>query len=660
MQQQLTMPKFIFPALMVLLCGWLPLLAQETLPNIDSALAVLKSAPKDTAQAIRYQKIGGHYNVTQLDSAPAFFRKGWRLSQELKYRKGEWINLNGLGNYHERKTQYDSAMYYYNKALKIVEETQSTKGFAIVLNNVATIHIRRGAYETALQFMFDALKAEEALNNRNGIAQAYNNIGVVYYYTQDFDKTTFYLTKALEIQEELGTYDGLINGYNNIGAIYIYQEKYEEAIKAYQKGLDFAKKIGDRKMEATQLSNMALAFSNKKDFTKAERIFNEAVSLRKEIKDYNGWAYSYQAFGQMYLEQKNFPKAKYYLDEALKIAREKGIKLVEKESLAVLVEYAEAQKDYQNANAYLYEYLAVKDSILNEEKTKAITEMETKYETEKKERDLAETRASLAEKDLEVKQKNILMYGGFGLALVLGLLGYLFYNQQKLKNRQLQKEGELKTALTRIETQNKLQEQRLRISRDLHDNIGSQLTFIISSLDNVKYGFPDLQEKLSEKLSGISNFTTQTIYELRDTIWAMNKNDITFEDLQARITNFINQAKIAASTTQFEFHIDHSLDHEQKFTSIQGMNMYRIIQEAVNNAIKYASASKVQVSVEETDEYFQISILDDGKGFDRESVPLGNGLNNMAKRARDIGAELSVASEKGKGTTLNLRIPKNT
>ena len=90
------------------------------------------------------------------------------------------------------------------------------------------------------------------------------------------------------------------------------------------------------------------------------------------------------------------------------------------------------------------------------------------------------------------------------------------------------------------------------------------------------------------------------------------------------------------------------------------MNMYRIIQEAVNNAIKYASASKVQVSVEETDEYFQISILDDGKGFDRESVPLGNGLNNMAKRARDIGAELSVASEKGKGTTLNLRIPKNT
>jgi len=75
----------------------------------------------------------------------------------------------------------------------------------------------------------------------------------------------------------------------------------------------------------------------------------------------------------------------------------------------------------------------------------------------------------------------------------------MFYNQQKLRNSQLRKENELKTALAQIETQNRLQEQRLRISRDLHDNIGAQLTFIISSIDTLKLRFKDMNEKLSDR-----------------------------------------------------------------------------------------------------------------------------------------------------------------
>ena len=90
-----------------------------------------------------------------------------------------------------------------------------------------------------------------------------------------------------------------------------------------------------------------------------------------------------------------------------------------------------------------------------------------------------------------------------------------------------------------IELQNKLHEQRLAISRDLHDNIGAQLTFIISSVDSLKYAFADGNPKLEDKLNNISSFTKETIYELRDTIWAMNKEEITIEDLKTRISNFI-------------------------------------------------------------------------------------------------------------------------
>ena len=140
-----------------------------------------------------------------------------------------------------------------------------------------------------------------------------------------------------------------------------------------------------------------------------------------------------------------------------------------------------------------------------------------------------------------------------------------------------------------------MQEQRLNISRDLHDNIGAQLTFIISSVDNIKYAFEITNEKLDNKLSNISSFAKETIVELRDTIWAMNSNEISFEDLEIRINNYIEKAKEAKDQISFSFAID-SVLKTQKLTSVQGMNIYRTIQEAVNNAIKYANASIITIN----------------------------------------------------------------
>ncbi len=630
--------------------------AQETVRNIDSLLVILNTSKEDTLKVNLYQKIAGHYNVTHLDSAKAFAEKGILLAKKLNYPLGKWMNLNALGNFYERKTNYKEAFNYYNQALEIITNTNDTKGFAVVLNNIATVHIRKAEYDKALIYMFDALKAEEELENRNGIAQAYNNIGVVYYYLQNFDKTTYYLTEALKIQEELGNYDGLINGYNNVGAISDYQKKYDEAIVSYQKGLEISKLIKDRKLEAIQLSNIAIAYSNKKDFTTAEDFFQQAITIKLEIKDENGLAASYAAFGESLVKQNEFEKAKNILNKGLEITKENGIKLAEKQIYSSLSDIAEKQNDYKSANSYLKEFIKVKDSILNENNATIIAEAETKYETEKKEKEILQQKALLIEKELQVKKKNYIIYGSLGLALILGLIGYLLYNQQRLKNNQLQKENELKNALIKIETQNKLQEQRLRISRDLHDNIGSQLTFIISSIDNLKYGFKDIGDALSDKLSGISTFTTQTIYELRDTIWAMNKSTISFEDLESRISNFMNNAKAASSKIDYSFTIKSSVDQSRLFTSVQGMNLYRIVQEAVNNSIKYANASKIKVTITENKE-LQIEICDNGIGFDKEKITLGNGILNMQKRGKDLKGKVQSITEEGKGTKIIVTMP---
>ena len=142
------------------------------------------------------------------------------------------------------------------------------------------------------------------------------------------------------------------------------------------------------------------------------------------------------------------------------------------------------------------------------------------------------------------------------------------------------------------------------------------------------------------------------LVELRDTIWAMNKNGISLEDLQVRVSNFIDKAHFASRTTQFNFEIDKSLSPNLKFSSVKGMNIYRIIQEAVNNAIKYAEASLVNVQIYNVENAIEFKITDNGIGFDKTHIDFGNGLNNMKKRAEEINAQIKIESQLGKGTQI--------
>ncbi|RYG41591.1 MAG: hypothetical protein EOO01_24820 [Chitinophagaceae bacterium] len=158
-----------------------------------------------------------------------------------------------------------------------------------------------------------------------------------------------------------------------------------------------------------------------------------------------------------------------------------------------------------------------------------------------------------------------------------------------------------------------------------------------------RYAFDLKGSKIDEKLQHISQFTQSTIIELRDTIWAMNQAEISFEDLRTRIYNFIEKARLARQDISFSFEIDATL-RELKVTSVQGMNIYRSIQEAVNNAIKHSRASHVEVAIKREDDDVEIVITDNGVGFDQATIHDGNGLGNIKKRITDIGGAVTVQS----------------
>ena len=227
-----------------------------------------------------------------------------------------------------------------------------------------------------------------------------------------------------------------------------------------------------------------------------------------------------------------------------------------------------------------------------------------------------------------------------------------------MKLAQQKQEFQLKEEISRIETQNQLQEQRLSISRDLHDNIGSQLTFIISSVNNLKFRYKTENQPLLNQLNKIGDFATETIIELRDTIWAMNAGKIKFDDLRARIFNFLEKAREAGKELKTGFEIDESLK-EFELTATEGINIYRTIQEAVNNAVKHSGAGNISISIKNGgNDDIEILVYDDGTGFNQDEVINGNGLYNMAKRMEDIGAKFSIETEKAKGTKIKLSMNK--
>jgi len=558
--------------------------------------------------------------------------------------------LNNMGIVTRVKGDYEKAIIYSNSALTL---TKDSLIIASAYNNIGSCKRNIGLYEESLKAYLKSIKIYDAKKDFLNQAIINNNLGLVYKSLGVVEKAKTYHQKAIEAYQKLNHKKGLSEAYNNLAIIYVEEDNLDQSLSYFKKSLDFEIQLNDKRGMAESFNNVGGVYYYLEQTDSAFVYFNKALKTEYSIRNFAGLASSYNNIGDVHLYKEDYNAAKKCFDSAYYYAKKSKSAFDIENTLNYYALLYEAKNDYKKASDYYKRKNEFSDSIQKLSNIKQLQELETKYQTAKKDREIAENRAELAENELKIKQKNTIIFGSFGFAFVLGLLGYLLYNQQKIKNNQLIKEAELKEALVKIETQNKLQEQRLQISRDLHDNIGSQLTFIISSIDNLKY-FDIAKEKLVSKFDDISGFTKNTITELRDTIWAMNKSAISVEDLQIRITNFIDQAKLATQGISFDFSIEKNVNASHEFSSIEGMNIYRIIQEAVNNAIKYANASQIKILLQQESNKMIFSISDNGIGFSEGEIELGNGLNNMKKRALELKAELKIEAEKGKGTMVSI------
>lgn len=583
-------------------------------------------------------------------------KKGLLYSRKAGNSKLQARAYNCLGLCHRNISEYDSAIACFNDAARLFKLNNNNTGYGNAINNMAMTIFYKGDYEKSNRLFLEVIKEAEAKKLNQVLSNAYQNLGIVNTSQERYTDALNNFKRAEEYHELSKDLRGKTGAAINQAFIYFkYLKQYDKAIAIYKRVLPVKMSLQDQKGVGICYNNLAEAYLKMKDFNNAHANINKAIPIRLKINDRHGQATSYHILADILFHEKKYAEAERYARKAIEIAKAIGAKKEHAETLRLLSQIQEATKNITDAYTNYVKAVAIKDSLLNRENFARMAELETKYETEKKERQILQQRAKIAESQVKIDRQKMVILIFSVLGLIAILAGFVFFYRQKIKSLRLEKEAELKEALIAIETQNKLQQQRLQISRDLHDNIGAQLTFIISSLDNLKYGFTIPDERLMHRLIDIKNFTRETITELRDTIWAMNKDSISLLDLRTRISNFIDNAKAASRGIEFIFETDPGITDSVSFSSIKGINLYRIIQESVNNALKHAEAKHISVFISKQKNEYRISIADDGKGFNHENVPKGNGLDNIRKRVADCNGLLTINSTPG-GTTITVTV----
>ena len=620
--------------------------------NIDSLKTIAYGKASDSTKIDALHKLGAIFLNSDLKQTLRFNKDCFALSRKSKLDFGLAKSYNLRGIIHDINGNIDSSYYCYYKAQYYVKKVKLPITEASINNNLGLLDYNSGKYTNAINYYVKALKIFEKIDDKAGQANALSNISLVYERLHDFKNSYNYIMKSLKIRKEIKDDYGVSVCYVNLGNLYENQLDRKKSIENYKKAIAIKRKIDDQNGLSTVNNNLASVLIKDKKFAEALQCLNESVAISKKLDSKANLIYAYSGFTDYYIKTNNLKKAKEFNALSYSVANELNEAISKLNCIKYYEKIALLEKDFEKAYSYSWTKDSIQANLNSLDVQKAISEIETKYEVEKKEKELLQSKVEIAKNELQIKKKNTQFQILALISLALITIGYLIYRQQKLKNKQQEQEFQLKSAIKEIETQNKLHEQRLSISRDLHDNIGAQLTFVISSVDNLKFGNQINDSKIESQLTKIGDFTKSTIIELRDTIWAMNKDEITFEDLHARLFNFIEKAKSVKENIEFKINIDNSLKIK-KFSSLIGINLYRVIQEAINNAIKYANATKVNIDITAIENKIKISILDNGKGFDLEQESSGNGLNNMKSRIAEINGAFELNSNSN-GTQITI------
>lgn len=411
----------------------------------------------------------------------------------------------------------------YLNALGQAKQLKDKEAEADIYSQLALVNYFLGNFDKRLTYDLKAVKIYETLNNKVKVGATYAGLGFAMK-TRDIDKAKFYMQKGIYELEKAEDYVTLNAVYDNYGIVQEFAGNIDSAIYYYNKALELKRDQNDSIGIPFALTHLSGVYVQRKEFTKAKEFLDESYNIRKKRNDTYGISESLVYYAEFYYAQEKYQEAVNWFTECYnKAIANKYIHLAQYAAEYAAICYGKLN-NYEQALNYQKSQVILKDSLLNEKTNNTIAELETQFETEKKEKQILEQNVVIAQKELQIRQGSYYLYILIITGLLLLVVGFFIIKQVKFKQQKLIEANRLKDEIARVKTQEKLNHERLRISRDLHDNIGAQLTFIISSIDNMSYFMKDTNNELKTKLQELNKFSRSAIAELRLTINKLNKS----------------------------------------------------------------------------------------------------------------------------------------
>lgn len=570
------------------------------------------------------------------------------ISDVYEYRGVAW----------ELLSKHDTALKDYETAYRIRKDLNLLRKQAYSLNSIGNMQVHLHQYPKALEHFLEVLRLGEEVGDDRLVTNAHNNIGMVYDYTEDLDKALDYYQRARQGFEKLNDPGGVGGALNNIGLVYKNKGEPEKAVPVYHEALDIFTSLKNPYGVGVLQNNLGVVYQLLGRTDESLAFHLAALKTNTQIGNLDGIANSNHSIGQCYLAMNLHRDAIAHFAKGLEIAEKIPSKQRMAEAYEGLSAGWEQLQGYKKSLEFLKEARVLRDSILSAEKFQMLYDLEQKYESAVKERQIAVLNAETANQRLAIAQqqqliakRNTQLVVVASFIVLIILVVYLFYSRlrliQKAKLQVLANEKEQAVIKS-------IYEQRLNISKDMHDEIGSGLTHIAMLSEVVALRSPVAGEARSE-IQTITDIARSLIESMSEIIWALNPQNESLSNLVAYLREQTNK--------YFDpFDVKYTMDVPEgmvdvRLGNVQRRNLFLVTKETLNNALKHAGASKVRLSIRVIGGELQFQVQDDGRGFDMEKIRRSaNGLKNMRGRMEEIGGSFTVSSD-NTGTTVRYSLP---
>ena len=617
---------------------------------IEKALEIIITQENDSMHRVNLFKIANrYYNIENWQK----YKQTVQLVLEKAEMKQDAYSMakgnSYLGDYYDSQAIPDSSFLYYDKAQKKYLGLNDSYNLAQIILKKSILQFNQNDLFGAEKGVGKVLKIIKNTDYNDIRYDAYNLLGLIYNELEDYDNAMVYHNKALaSIDDKLKASfsQPTSTSYNNIGLVYQNKRNFSEAKIYFEKGLA-EKNVFKNKpyLYATLINNLAYAKFNLKQKEGLPDLYFKAIQIRDSLQFTSGIIESKINVSEYFMSEKDTVKARLFAQQALELSQKSRNYRAILNSLKQL-----SIVQPQNAVVYSKKYIKINDSLQKSEQKIGEKFTRIEYETDE---------IKSENKDLVVQNRNIVYaFSAFGL---LGLLSFIIVSQ-KAKNRELIFKQQQQYANEEIynlmlSQQNTIEtgriEEKKRVARELHDGILGRMFGVRMNLDGLNE-FPDENavHQRTNYLSELKNIEQ----DIREISHDLNREKSELINNFVSIVDQLFEEQKKTYTSKFISNIDSSIKWELISNAVK-INVFRMLQESLQNTNKYASAITVKVDLNQLDNHLIMKISDDGVGFNVKNAKKGIGLQNILFRTNECGGVVTIESKKGEGTIITITLP---